>query len=137
MKIFFILIALFLCQEVTCNDNVYILFTSKYPRNDFRMVKNPEGKIVMGIFTLDKDAGDGCPTNTFWFPNTYLEKMIIAKVKVDTLQNVLTSEWVATQPDTVLIRLFKHKNIYVIPKDSLKNNEGNAYLTTYSYCEIE
>lgn len=133
MKIFFFLIALFLCQEVTCNDNVYILFTSKYPRNNFRIVKNPKGRVVMGVFSLDKEAGDGCPFNTFWFSNA-LVNMVIVKVKVDTLQNMITSEWVATQPDTTLLRLFRHKNIYVIPKDSLKVNVGNAYLVTYDPC---
>jgi hypothetical protein len=134
MKIGILILSLFLCQDVTCNDNVYILFTTNYPKSYFKIDTRKDGKIEMGMFILDKVAGDGCPTNTFWFPKTYLEKTIIEKVKVDTLQNVLTSEWVATQPDTVLIRLFKHKNIYVIPKDSLKNNVGNAYLTTYSYC---
>ncbi len=124
-------------EEHGNNDSVYILFTSKYPRTYFKINTTPKGNFFMGIFSLDKTASDGCPFNTFWFPKNYLEKTVIVKVKTDTLQNVLTSEWVATQPDTVLIRLFKHKNIYVIPKDSLKANVGNAYLTIYGYCEIE
>ncbi|WP_156121285.1 hypothetical protein [Alistipes sp. ZOR0009] len=98
------------------------------------MNKTPTGRNIMGIFTLDKAAGDGCPFNTFWFPKNYLEKITSVKVNIDTLQDVITSEWVATQPDTTLLRLFRGKNIYVIPKDSLKNNVGNAYLVTYDPC---
>lgn len=116
------------------SSRVYVLFSnSESPRSYFRMEPSTKEKNIIGYFTLYKIPGD-CPFNTFTFSKYSTEKSII-RIKMDTLQDVITSKWVATQPDSVLIRLFRHKNIYVIPKDSLKNNEGNAYLTTYSYCE--
>jgi len=124
----------FILNEVPGNnDNVYILFTTNYPKSYFKMASITKEKDFMGTFSIDKVAGDGCPFNTFRFFKYDSERSII-KVKIDTLQNVLTPEWIARQPDTVLIRLFKNKNIYIIPKDSLKGNVGNAYLTTYYPC---
>ena len=134
MKIGVLLLSLFLCQDITCNNNIYILFTTDYPKSYFRMEPTTREKNMLGTFFLDKTSGD-CPTNCFWYYKYSSEQSII-NVKLDTLKNVITSEWVATQPDTMLIRLFRDKSIYVIPKDSLKNNRGKAYLTTYKPCVI-
>jgi hypothetical protein len=136
MKIWFSLLSFFLYQDVTCNNTYYILFTNEYPKSYFRMDTITKEKNFAGTFSLVKVAGDGCSINTFWFFKYPSEKSIV-KVKIDTLQNVITAEWVATQPDSILSRLFRHKDIYIIPKDSLKANEGNAYLTTYHPFEYE
>jgi hypothetical protein len=116
-------------------DKVYILFeTRENPKAYFRLLKKT-GKSTMGYFHLEKNSGD-CSSNDFFFYKEISQQSVI-KVKLDTLKNILTSEWVATQPDSVLLQLFRYKDIYVIPKDSLKANEGHAFLTSYSYCEIE
>lgn len=133
MKYLSFFLSFCLHQTTICNDKVYILFSSDYPKSYFRMEPTTREKNMLGTFFLDKTSGD-CPTNCFWYYKYSSEQSII-NVKLDTLKNVITSEWVATQPDTTLIKLFRGKNIYVIPKDSLKNSRGKAYLTTYKPCE--
>ena len=136
--------SLFLLLKIFCLANftpsneqegkVYILFTTREsPQAYYRPFKN--ARKPMGCFHLEKSSGD-CPSNDFFFEEDMFPNRIM-QVRIDTLQNVRTSEWVSTQPDSILIRLFRNKDIYIIPKDSLKNNEGKAFLTTYLHCEIE
>ena len=124
---------LFLSFGTTAQEPIYVLFTINPPKATFRMEPTTREKNVIGYFYLSKDNEADCPFNFFIY-DKYTSTNSLIEVKTDTLKSVITSEWVATQPDTTLIKLFRGKNIYVIPKDSLKNNVGNAYLVTYDPC---
>lgn len=135
MRFLFLLLSFAFYQDTTSKDRVYILFnySNESPSAYFKMDSTTKEKNIVGTFTLEKKSGD-CSVNYFTFFK-YLSPQSIVKVKLDTLQNVVTSEWVTMQPDNVLLHLFSNKDIYIIPKDSLKANVGNAYITRYRFCE--
>lgn len=75
-------------------------------------------------------------SNLFLFYR-YASPNSLIEVKTDTLKSVITSEWVASQTDSLLISFFRKKEIIIILKDSIKDGRSKAYRVTYSPCEIE
>ena len=129
MFVFMALITLF----VNAQKRMYILFEYDSTKAYLYMDSKTVEKNISGFFYLDKHQTD-CPYAVFNFYK-YSSDSSIIDIKVDTLENVVNSKWIRNQLDTTLIRLFDKKELYVIPKDSIKDGRSKAFLVTYRYCE--
>ncbi len=100
----------------------------EYPKADY----NNWGNCLS--FYLEKSMSD-CSVNSFMFCKYGFYNSVL-NVKLDTLKNVISSKWAANQYDSTLLRLFRKKNIYIIPVDSIKDGRSKAFMVVYGYCEI-
>lgn len=119
-------------KSISAQEKVFILFDYHYPESYYAPF-SPKKASEVGSFVLQKKVGD-CAENSFGFFKTR-SPLSVLSVHIDSLTNVITSTWIANQHDTTLIKYFKSKQIYIIPKDSLKCKKGKAFLVTYTYCE--
>jgi hypothetical protein len=128
---------LFLSFYGIAQRHVYVLFCySESPRSYFYASNKKGGEVIIGHFIFDKKDIRDCPFNSFTFYKYKYERSVI-DVKVDSLKPMVSTDWIVSQPDSVLISFFQGKDIYVIPQDSIKNGKSKAYRVTYSPCEIE
>lgn len=133
-ELFFLL---FSCAFVaTAQESIYVMFATNPPKATFRMEPTTREKNVIGYFELKKDNKEDCSFNLFFF-NKYTSVNSLVEVKIDTLKSVVTSEWVASQPDSLLISFFRKKEVFMILKDSIKDDRSKAYRVFYKPCEVE